>query len=169
MFCGFFAKISKKLAKSLCICYNTTAHEYIKNWRYNMFEAFINSYESVMHFIAEFTVHTLELVGISIIIIGSIRAIIQAMSHIKKKDDKSVMIVLGRSLALALEFKMGAEIVNTVIIRDLRELGILAIVIALRAILAILIHWEIKNEKKDKEELLSLTASSASEKESKED
>ena len=134
-----------------------------------MFEAFINGYESVMHFIAEFTVHTLELVGISIIIIGSIRAIIQAISHIKKKNDKSVMIVLGRSLALALEFKMGAEIVNTVIIRDLRELGILAIVIALRAILAILIHWEIKNEKKDKEELLSLTASSASEKESKED
>ena len=134
-----------------------------------MFEAFINGYESVMHFIAEFTVHTLELVGISIIILGSIRAIIQAISHIKKKNDKSVMIVLGRSLALALEFKMGAEIVNTVIIRDLRELGILAIVIALRAILAILIHWEIKNEKKDKEELLSLTASSASEKESKED
>ena len=134
-----------------------------------MFEAFINSYESVMHFIAEFTVHTLELVGISIIIIGSIRAIIQAVSHIKKKNDKSVMIVLGRALALALEFKMGAEIVNTVIIRDLRELGILAIVIALRAILAILIHWEIKNEKKDKEELQSLMASSEGEKESKED
>ena len=133
-----------------------------------MFETFIDGYEAVMHFIAEFTVHTLELVGISIIIIGSIRAIIQAMSHIKKKDDKSVMIVLGRALALALEFKMGAEIVNTVIIRDLRELGILAIVIALRAILAILIHWEIKNEKKDKEELQSLMASSEGEKESEE-
>ena len=134
-----------------------------------MFETFIDGYEAVMHFIAEFTVHTLELVGISIIIIGSIRAIIQAVSHIKKKNDKSVMIVLGRALALALEFKMGAEIVNTVIIRDLRELGILAIVIALRAILAILIHWEIKNEKKDKEELQSLMASSEGEKESKED
>ena len=43
---------------------------------------------------------------------------------------------------------MGAEIVNTVIVRELNELGILAIVIALRAILSILIHWEIKNEKK---------------------
>ena len=58
------------------------------------------------------------------------------------------MIALGRALALALEFKMGAEIVNTVIIRDLRELAVLAIVIALRAILAALIHWEIKNEKR---------------------
>ena len=57
------------------------------------------------------------------------------------------MVDLGRALALALEFKMGAEIVNTVIVRNLEELGILAIVIALRAILALLIHWEIKNEK----------------------
>ena len=43
---------------------------------------------------------------------------------------------------------MGAEIVNTVIVRNLAELGTLAIVIALRAILSLLIHWEIKNEKK---------------------
>ena len=67
------------------------------------------------------------------------------------------MISLGKSLSLALEFKMGAEIINTVIVRDLKELGILAIVIIIRALLAILIHWEIKmgieddeNEKKVK-------------------
>jgi uncharacterized membrane protein len=41
--------------------------------------------------------------------------------------------------------------VNTVIIRDLKELLVLGIVIALRAILALLIHWEIKNEKKEEE------------------
>jgi hypothetical protein len=38
--------------------------------------------------------------------------------------------------------------VNTVIVRDLAELGTLAIVIALRAVLSLLIHWEIKNERK---------------------
>ena len=61
------------------------------------------------------------------------------------------MVELGRTLALALEFKMGAEIVNTVIIRDLKELGILAIIIALRAFLALLIHWEIKSELRHQE------------------
>ena len=61
------------------------------------------------------------------------------------------MIDLGRTLALALEFKMGAEIVNTVIVRDLKELFILAIVIALRASIALLIHWEIKSERQDEE------------------
>lgn len=62
------------------------------------------------------------------------------------------MIGLGKTLALALEFKMGAEIVKTVIVRDLTELGILAIVITLRAILYLLIHWEIKNEKMSERE-----------------
>ena len=111
------------------------------------FEKFLDGYDAVLRFVAEFTVHTLELIGISIIILGSVKAIVQAIAHIRKKDSKSVIVTLGRSLALALEFKMGAEIVNTVIIRDIRELAVLAIVIALRAILALLIHWEIKNEK----------------------
>jgi uncharacterized membrane protein len=129
-------------------------------WKYKIkesqmfFENLLNGYESVLHFVAEFVVHTLELIGISIIIVGSIQAILRAIPVFKKKEAPNVIIGLGRALALALEFKMGAEIVNTVIIRDLKELLILGIVIALRAILAVLIHWEIKNEEKD-EKILS--------------
>ena len=113
------------------------------------FAEFINGYEAILRYIAEFTVHTLELIGISIIIVGSFKTLIQTFIRTKNKQSANVMIVLGRSLALALEFKMGAEIVNTAIVRDLKELAILAIVIALRTILAILIHWEIKNERKE--------------------
>ena len=112
-----------------------------------MMDRFLNGYEMILHDLAEFTVHTLELIGILIIIIGSVRAIVQVLSSIKKKSANNVVITLGRALAVALEFKMGAEIVNTVIVRELRELCILGVVIALRAVLAVLIHWEIKNEK----------------------
>ncbi len=111
-------------------------------------EIFMRNYESLLHLFAEFIVLTLEFIGILIIIIGSFRAIIQLFSKLKKKQKANIVINLGNTLALALEFKMGAEIVNTVIVRELRELGTLAIVIALRAILSLLIHWEIKNEKK---------------------
>lgn len=111
-------------------------------------EIFMENYEALLHLIAEFIVLTLELIGILIIIIGSFKAIIQLFSKLKKKQKANIVINLGNTLALALEFKMGAEIVNTVIVRELRELGTLAIVIALRAILSLLIHWEIKNEKK---------------------
>ena len=111
-----------------------------------MFDNLISGYQIVLHFIAEFVVHSLELVGICIIIFGSIRTLVQIFS--KNKKHINIAIELGRALSLALEFKMGAEIVNTVIIRNLEELAILAIVIALRAVLAMLIHWEIRNEKK---------------------
>ena len=112
-------------------------------------EQFNEMYKTILHFVAEIAVHTLELIGISIIIIGSIRAIVIMLSRLRKKQPINVMVDLGRSLALALGFKIGAEIVNTVIVRNLKELGILAIVIALRTILAFLIRWEIKNEKMD--------------------
>ena len=115
------------------------------------FESFLNGYESVLHFVAEFVVHTLELIGISIIIVGSIQAILRAIPVFKKKEVPNVIIGLGRALALALEFKMGAEIIKTVIVHDLTELAVLGIVILIRALLAFLIHWEIKMEKKGDE------------------
>ena len=60
---------------------------------------------------------------------------------------------------------MGAEIIKTVLIRDLQELIILAFIIALRAALTVLIHWEIKTEKK--EELLKLQVAEEKEDEKK--
>ena len=116
-----------------------------------MIENFLSGYEDILHVVAELTVHTLEIIGIAIIIIGSIKAIAHTLARVIRKQQINIMVELGRSLALALEFKMGAEIVNTVIIRELRELLILGMVIALRAILAILIHWEIKNERMEGE------------------
>ena len=43
---------------------------------------------------------------------------------------------------------MGAEIIKTVIIHNLEELAILGIVIIIRALLAFIIHWEIRLEEK---------------------
>ena len=128
-----------------------------------LFESFINGYSELLHFVAKFTAHTLEMIGIGVIIVGSVKAIIRAIRHLKRPDSKNVIVALGRALALALEFKMGAEIVNTVIIRDMQELAVLAIVIALRAILALLIHWEIKNEKNEEMEALRAQTESEAE------
>lgn len=113
----------------------------------NSFELFINGYGKLLHSVAIIAIYSLELIGIFIILIGTMRAIILIFSKLTKKQPVNVVISLGRSLALALEFKMGAEIINTVIVRDLKELGILAVVILIRALLALLIHWEIKTEK----------------------
>ena len=111
--------------------------------------SFLDSFSELLHCIAQFTIYTLELIGILIIIIGSVKAIALIFTKLLHKQKANIVIDLGKSLALALEFKMGAEIINTVIVRDLSELLILGVVIAIRAILAVLIHWEIKMEKRD--------------------
>ena len=113
--------------------------------------AIMDSYEVMLHHLAEFMAHTLELVGIIIIAVGSVKALILLARRFRHPRPFNVFISLGRSLALALEFKMGAEIINTVIIRDLKELAILAVVILIRALLAVIIHWEIKMEKQEEE------------------
>ncbi len=115
-----------------------------------MFDAFLAVYEDILRALAQATVHTLEIIGISIVIFGSIKVLYQYIkSMIDKTTPANAVIALGRNLALALEFKMGAEIVNTVIVRELEELLILGIVILLRAVLAVLIHWEITTEEKE--------------------
>jgi uncharacterized membrane protein len=111
----------------------------------------LENYNQLLHIFAEITVHTLEIIGISVVIVGSIKVLIQLFKRFlhKSAEGQNPVIALGRSLGLALEFKMGAEIVKTVIVRDLKELLILGIIIILRAILAILIHWEITTEEKE--------------------
>jgi uncharacterized membrane protein len=116
-----------------------------------MFDKFFDVFEEFLHFFAKTTVHSLEIVGIGIVIFGCFKVLLQYVKRLRNKETESqnAVIALGRSLALALEFKMGAEIVNTVIVRELKELLILGIVIVLRALLAVLIHWEITTEEKE--------------------
>ena len=109
---------------------------------------FVTQYEASIKFIAEIFASSLELIGITIIAIGSAKAIRAILKSIRSKNNVSVVVSLGKSLALALEFKMGAEIIKTAIIRDFKELAVLAAVILIRALLAFIIHWEIKLERR---------------------
>ncbi len=103
-----------------------------------------------LHPLAEISAGILELVGIIIIILGSCRALIRLIKSAIEKKGLHVVADLGKALSLALEFKMGAEIIKTVIIHNLEELAILGIVIIIRALLAFIIHWEIQLEEKSK-------------------
>lgn len=115
-----------------------------------MLENAIAQYKEVLFTIAEFSASSLELIGILIIIIGSCRALVRLIKCLVKKYPFHVVIDLGKALSLALEFKMGAEIIKTVIIHNIEELAILGVVIIIRALLAVIIHWEIHTEEKEK-------------------
>ena len=115
-------------------------------------EAFVQGYEHILHNIAEVAALTLELVGVLIIIIGSVKSLVHLGHSLIRHRKINIVIELGKTLALALEFKMGAEIIKTVIVHELTELAVLGIVILIRALLAFLIHWEIKAEKHEEKE-----------------
>ncbi len=115
---------------------------------------FVENFENVIGYIALIIAFVIEIMGVVIITIGAVKAFINYFRDSILKTDHSIKIELGNALALALEFKMGAEILKTVVVREMTELIILGVVIVLRAILAVLIHWEIKNEKRESGEYI---------------
>ncbi len=100
--------------------------------------------EYVLENIASIAIILFEFVGVGIIIWSGITGFIK---WLKRSGDTG--IYLARGLAMGLEFKMGSEILRTVIVREWKEIAIVAGIIALRAALAFLLHWEIKEEKRE--------------------
>ena len=97
--------------------------------------------EWVLENIAGFAIVIFEFIGVAIIIWSGITGFIKWLKH---AGDTGVY--LARGLAMGLEFKMGAEILKTVLVRSLNEILILGSIILLRAMLSLMIHYEIKAE-----------------------
>lgn len=87
-----------------------------------------------------------EYIGVAVITFAGIQGIV---NYVRRKPD--TRLVLAKGLAMGLEFKLGSEILRTVIVRSLDEIYIVAGIIVLRAVLTILIHWEIGNERKEEQ------------------
>ena len=92
----------------------------------------------------KYVVLLIELIGTLILVYAIVSAIVGLFKH-----QKHVRLKLAEGIALALEFKIGGELLRTVIVRDWEELLILGAIILLRAALTFLIQWEIKIERKN--------------------
>ena len=103
---------------------------------------FIENMDMILTFVVETCTILLELFGIAVLVFTAVKCFIQWI----KKDNHHLRLNLAEGIALSLEFKMGSEVLRTVVVRDWEELGILGAVILLRGLLTFLIHWEIKNE-----------------------
>ena len=80
--------------------------------------------------------------GVLVIIISGLRGIYDYV-----KRNPIIRLNLAQGMGLGLEFKLGSEILRTVVVREFSEFATVAAIIALRAALTFLIHWEIKVEK----------------------
>ena len=113
-------------------------------------------FESIVHVIVPEIIGIIELMGIFIIVVGSIKAFVMYVNSLIKHTHYPIKLSLGNALALGLEFKMGSEILKTVTIRDFDEIKILGAIIVLRALLSILIHYEVKSEKEHNQDLVNI-------------
>lgn len=105
--------------------------------------------EHLLETLIPMVIHLLEAMGVIIILVAGLKAFSQYVANMIGRAHYPVKIELGQALSLALEFKMGAEILKTVQVRTLDEIWILAAIIVVRTILAMVIHWEIKAEQHD--------------------
>ena len=104
-------------------------------------------FESLLHTSIALLVHLLEIMGVIVILFGAVRDFIWYFSG----REVNIRLDLARSLALGLEFKLGGEILRTVIARDLLEIATVGAIIVLRGALSFLIHWEIEHIEGDEQ------------------
>lgn len=108
--------------------------------------------ESIIHFLEHTVLNDvvsictflLEMAGVIVLMTTSVKCFIKWL-----KKERHIQLDLAHGTALALTFKMGGEVLRTVVVREWQELGILGAVILLRAALTLMLHWEIKSEEKD--------------------
>lgn len=100
--------------------------------------------EVMFETIVEWCVLLVECIGVIILMATIVKCFI---GYLKKSEH--VRLELAEGTALALSFKLGGEVLRTLIVREWSELLILGAIIVLRSAMAFLIHWEIKTEKKD--------------------
>lgn len=95
----------------------------------------------------EYGVLFFEIVGVVVLVFTGIRGCIQCFQH-----SPHAHITMGHGMSLALKFMMGGEILKTVTATSFADCGLVLFLIVLRVALAFVLHWEIKEEKKEEEE-----------------
>ena len=75
-------------------------------------------------------------------------SVLRAIIAIFRKKE-NLRLQLAEGIALSLEFKMGGELLRTVIAREWKELWVVGIIILFRAALTLLIQWEIRIERRN--------------------
>ena len=111
--------------------------------------------EKLIEIVLEIVVPVLELAGIFIVAEAAIASFVRYVYALITRRRVHVKGRLAAGLLLGLEFMMTAEILKTLVVRELNDILILGGVVILRAILAIeLKQEEMEEREEDREEAL---------------
>lgn len=107
-----------------------------------------------------------EAVGAIVICIGVLLAIYQFIKHFRDEQPSNfnrVRLTLGKYLALALEFQVGADILSTAIAPSWEQIGKLAAIASIRTLLNYFLTKELENERRREEKIDSPVGNNQSE------
>lgn len=105
----------------------------------------MNVLEHIVEAVLPYIIAIFEIMGILVVTWSGCQSFWKYIQNTFFKKDFNIQFQFATGLATGLEFKVAAEILKTVIVREMSELLILGAVIILRAILSILIHFEMKH------------------------
>ena len=108
--------------------------------------AVLHQMEEIFEVVVQCSILLLEMAGVIILISTAVKCFYYWLTQ-----NQRVQLDLAKGIALALEFKLGGEVLRTVIVREWSELLILGAIILLRGALTFLIHWEIREEEKERQ------------------
>ena len=105
--------------------------------------------ENLLATVVQYLTFFAELCGALIIAVGVIRAVIKFLPHIFGRDHddnykENLRFQLGKSLALALEFELGADILKTAVAPTWTIIAQLAAIIVLRTLLNYFLEQELR-------------------------
>ena len=118
-------------------------------------DSFYQSVVFVFENIIKYSTLLLECVGVAVLLFTAVKAIVNLF---RRKGN--VRLTLAEGIALSLEFKLGGELLRTVMVESWEELLTIGGIILLRAAMTFLIQWEIRIEKRDEEHKKELEAAS---------
>ncbi len=99
--------------------------------------------EMLFRHVVSWGILILEFFGVTVLIVT---AVLSMIKWLRRAPD--VRSTIAQGILLGLAFKMGGEVLRTVIIEEPKEMFIIFGIILLRGIVAGLIYWEIGKEAK---------------------
>ena len=88
-----------------------------------------------------------ELIGIFIVVVTVVMAFYDYAKCLIRRTPSNAKFQLANGLATSLSFKMAAELLKTVIVSQISELILLGAIIILRAMMAVMLHFEMKHSR----------------------
>jgi uncharacterized membrane protein len=105
-------------------------------------------YHAIEYFVQDFTkimIVMMELIGLLIIIYSAVVTLARFVKLKYNQTSTDIRIRLGRGISFSLMFYLAAEILRLILIREYKDLFIVAAIIVLHVIVTVLIAWEVSH------------------------